>query len=74
MSTELVLAIVRRVLGQPEVGPDDDLFDRGCDSLAFARIGSGIGRELGVAVLLTDLFDSPTPRAIARIVDAAGRY
>ncbi|MGW0551547.1 acyl carrier protein [Streptomyces altiplanensis] len=63
-----ILGIVRDVLGKPELGPDDDLFDHGGTSLAFVRVLAEIGQELHVRVRVGDLGGVATPRNITECV------
>jgi len=53
-----------------EVGQDDDFFDLGGDSLAGETLVSGIERDFGVALPLSILLESSTPRALAAAVAA----
>lgn len=65
-STEdAVLAIVRQVLDRPDLGPDDDVFDRGASSLAFVRILTQVNKDLGVAVDVAALGGVATASNIA---------
>jgi amino acid adenylation domain-containing protein len=64
--TEQVLCeIWREVLGCP-VGTSDNFFDLGGDSFSGSRVLSRITAELGVRVLMKDLFERPTVTAMAR--------
>jgi acyl carrier protein len=53
------------ILGVP-VGPDDDFFELGGDSLTAMRLVSGIQSELGTGLEILDLTTHPTPAALAR--------
>ncbi|WP_424217353.1 SDR family NAD(P)-dependent oxidoreductase (plasmid) [Streptomyces sp. BI20] len=53
-----------RLLGLPEVGPDDNLFELGADSLAIVQIAAEM-RNAGLAVSPGDLFAHPTVGALA---------
>ncbi|RKT17073.1 phosphopantetheine binding protein [Streptomyces sp. 1114.5] len=68
---ETVLAIVRDVLGRPELSPDDDLFDHGGTSLSFVRVLARINQDLGVRVSATALGGVATPRNLAACAAAA---
>lgn len=58
----------REALGVDEVGPDDDFFDLGGDSLVAIRIFARIRRRFEVDLPLPVFFEAPTPRALtARI-------
>jgi acyl carrier protein len=65
----LVLGIWREVLGVADIGPDDDFFELGGDSLVATDIVARLRRELDVAVPLLTIFDNPTVRELAREVD-----
>lgn len=60
-----VLAVARRVLGRPDLGMDDDVFDCGASSLAFVRILAEVAKDLGVAVDVAALAGVATARNIA---------
>ncbi len=57
------MAIFSEVLGSA-VGPDDDFFLAGGESIRALRLGSRI-RAAGLAFELQDLFRWPTPAALA---------
>ena len=61
-----VLGVVRDVTGIDDVGPDDDLWALGCDSLAALEIASALGSEGDDRLVLTDLIEHRTPAALAR--------
>jgi acyl carrier protein len=68
-----VCALWAEVLGRPEVGPDDDLFALGGDSLAVVRIAARTEDRFGVPVPAALFFETPTPAAfgaaLARLVE-----
>lgn len=66
---EPVLAIWRDVLGDHTVGPDDDLFDLGGDSLTATQIIARMRKTLGLDVDIDTFFDFPT---VNGVVHAAG--
>ncbi|MFF2302958.1 amino acid adenylation domain-containing protein [Streptomyces sp. NPDC058128] len=70
--TDETTATVRRiwaeVLGLPDVGPEDDLFDLGGHSLTVVQIAARIRDALGVEVDFDVFFDVPTPAGIAAAV------
>ncbi len=57
------------LLDVSEVDPDDNFFDAGGDSLIAVRLFSQIHRMFDNDLPLATLFDAPTPRALARVVD-----
>lgn len=69
--TRELLAIWAEVLGTPDVGPDDDLFDLGGHSLTIIQIGVRIRERFDVELDFDVFFDTPTVTGIARVVEAA---
>lgn len=61
------------VLEREDVGPDEDFFDAGGDSLQATRIISRIYRAYRVELTFDDLFDAPTPADLAQLVGARAR-
>ncbi len=59
-----VLAIWREVLGQPELGLDDDFFERGGTSLQAARIFRRVEGITGRVLSLSVLLEASTPRRL----------
>ncbi|PKV77615.1 amino acid adenylation domain-containing protein [Nocardia fluminea] len=58
------------VLSVSDIGPDDDFFRAGGHSLTAVRV-MGRLRRAGLTVVLDDVFEAPTPRALAdRIMEA----
>ncbi|WP_034262582.1 condensation domain-containing protein [Actinospica robiniae] len=47
------------------VGPDDDFFDLGGDSLTLAAVHGGLIEATGRDVAIVTLFEHPTPRSLA---------
>ncbi|MEK9521053.1 amino acid adenylation domain-containing protein [Streptomyces venezuelae] len=69
-TTRTVCRIWAEVLGLPDVGPEDDLFDLGGHSLTVVRIAARIRDALGVEVDFDVFFDVPTPAGVAAAVRA----
>ncbi|MFJ5136484.1 amino acid adenylation domain-containing protein [Streptomyces sp. NPDC088707] len=67
-TTAAVRRIWAEVLGLPDVGPEDDLFDLGGHSLTVIQIAARIRDALGVEVDFDVFFDVPTPAGIAAVV------
>jgi len=68
--TEAAVAeIWREVLRLDEVGATDDFFDLGGHSLKATRILTRVGARLGVELPVGVIFDHPTVRGIAALVD-----
>jgi phthiocerol/phenolphthiocerol synthesis type-I polyketide synthase E len=53
------------------VGPDDNVFERGADSLLALEVIDTIGRQLAVELSPIACFEAPTPRLLARLITAA---
>ncbi|MFI9319374.1 amino acid adenylation domain-containing protein [Kitasatospora aureofaciens] len=73
----LVTRLFAEVLALPEVGPDDDFFELGGDSLRALRLVSRLEAELGRALDIELLFDAGTVRELSAAIgpasDAAGQ-
>jgi len=68
--TEMAVAeIWREVLKVDRVGATDDFFDLGGHSLKATRILTRVGSRLGVELPVGVIFDHPTVRGIAALVD-----
>ncbi|WP_433223107.1 condensation domain-containing protein [Dactylosporangium sp. CS-047395] len=65
-----VLAIWRDVFGNPQIGPDDDLFDLGGDSLTATQIIARMRKTLGLDVDIDTFFDHPTVNGVVHATDA----
>lgn len=70
-TTAAVLDIVRQVLGDPRVGPNDDLFDAGFDSLTVVRTAARVRERFGVDLPLGTYFDAATVTDLAVAVEEA---
>jgi amino acid adenylation domain-containing protein len=60
-----VCEVFSSVLGVP-VGPDDDFFALGGTSLKAVHAVAETGRRWGVEIPIAEIYERPTPRAIAR--------
>jgi len=65
---DVLLTLWREVLGD-EVGPEDDFFDAGGDSLIAVQLISRIRNQLGVQLPISALFDHPTVNELTHLVD-----
>ena len=66
---EKLLAIFREVLNTNEFGVTDSFFDYGGYSLLTVNLFTRINRALGLSLPISLLFDAPTVRALAEIID-----
>ncbi|MEU4266073.1 amino acid adenylation domain-containing protein [Streptomyces argenteolus] len=62
--TSTLLEVWQEVLGVP-VGPDDNFFDLGGNSLLAMRVGAALRRRGAATVPMRDLYMSPTIRQLA---------
>ncbi|QKV94272.1 amino acid adenylation domain-containing protein [Streptomyces sp. NA02950] len=63
---ELLTTLFREVLGVEEVGPDDDFFELGGDSIVSIQL-AGKARKAGLLISLREVFRHKTVRALARV-------
>ncbi|MEV7144842.1 amino acid adenylation domain-containing protein, partial [Streptomyces tauricus] len=70
---ERILAEVwAQVLGVEEVGAEDNFFDLGGHSLLATQVISRVREVFGVEVPLSVLFDEPTVREFASVIETSG--
>ena len=70
-SEELLCAVFSQVLGVERVGAEDNFFELGGHSLLATQLVSRVREAFGVELPLRELFEGPTPSALARKVEAA---
>lgn len=63
----------KELLDLDEVGPDDDFFDLGGNSLVSVHLFSAIKQRFGLSFSVSLLFDAPTIRLLAEQIRAAGQ-
>lgn len=68
-----VAALWCEILGVAEVGPDDRFFDIGGHSLQVLQLHQRLRERLQMELPLLELFNRPTVRAIAALVDGQAR-
>lgn len=66
----LVVELWQEVLGLPKVGVLDDFLALGGDSLLVTRVAARIRAGVGLDVSIRDVFESPTPAALAARIEA----
>jgi acyl carrier protein len=62
----------RQVLGIDRIGPDDDFFELGGNSLTAVELMSRIRDRYAIELSIALLFDAPTLDALARAIDTQG--
>ncbi|MFJ9381828.1 amino acid adenylation domain-containing protein, partial [Streptomyces sp. NPDC101455] len=70
---ELLAGIWERVLGVDRVGATDGFFDLGGHSLLAGQVVSRVREILAVDLPLSALFDRPTVRGLASVIDSSAR-
>ncbi|MFI1332645.1 amino acid adenylation domain-containing protein [Streptomyces sp. NPDC020845] len=63
-----VLAVFRRVLDNPLLGPDEDFFDAGGHSLLATRVIHGVREECGIRLSVRELYRRGTAAEVAALV------
>ncbi|WP_310723542.1 non-ribosomal peptide synthetase [Streptomyces sp. N2A] len=67
-----VLALFRRVLGRPELDPDDDFFAAGGHSLLAARVLYGLRDGFAARLSVAEFYRCRTAAQVARLLAARG--
>jgi phthiocerol/phenolphthiocerol synthesis type-I polyketide synthase E len=71
-SEERIAAIWQEILGVDRVGVHDNFFELGGNSLLGLQVVHRLRKRLGRAVPLTVVYEGPTVRTLAEIIDRAG--
>jgi amino acid adenylation domain-containing protein len=66
-----LLPLWRSALGLPEAGVEDDFFALGGNSLLATKLVNQVKTRHAIELAVTALFDAPTVRALARLVERA---
>lgn len=69
-SEELLARVWSELLGVRQVGVLDDFFELGGNSLLAVRLFAAIKRQYGVSLPLSTLFEAPSIRPLAQLLDA----
>lgn len=64
VSIDLILAILRTTLNDPALEFDDNIFNRGADSISCIEIAADVKEQTGFELSPQDIFSSPTARKI----------
>ena len=67
---QVILDIWRQVIGIPQIGVGDNFFDLGGDSILLATVHSRLRDKLRIEIPITDMFEFPTVRSLARHLSA----
>ncbi len=68
---QMIATVWQRVLGLKQVSVEDNFFDVGGDSLQLLEAHAELQRMLSPDLAITDLFEYPTVRALARHIGGA---
>ncbi|MGN9822101.1 amino acid adenylation domain-containing protein, partial [Streptomyces sp. SD11] len=71
VTEELLAGVWAQVLGLDRVGATDDFFELGGQSLLATQVVSRVREVFGAEIPLAALFDHPTVRALAALVETA---
>lgn len=66
---QVIIAAWARILGTTDIGPQDDFFDLGAQSLQAIQVANRLGVELETDVRVAWLFQYPTAAELARHLD-----
>jgi acyl transferase domain-containing protein/thioesterase domain-containing protein/NAD(P)-dependent dehydrogenase (short-subunit alcohol dehydrogenase family) len=69
-SEELLARVWSELLGVRQIGVLDDFFELGGNSLLAVRLFAAVKRQYGVSLPLSTLFEAPSIRPLAQLLDA----
>lgn len=64
-----IAAVIAQVLELDSVGPEDNFFDRGGNSMRAMRLWGELRSVLGVELELRQIFETPTPAGLAAALE-----
>jgi amino acid adenylation domain-containing protein len=64
-----IVKLWRRAMGNPGLGPEDDFFDCGGDSLAAINLMFALEQVLGIELPVTMIYQAPTARHLAAAIE-----
>lgn len=67
-TTQRIGALMAEVLGLEELGPTDDFFQLGGDSLKCLRL-IGLSKGQGLSLTIADVFENPSPAALTAAIE-----
>ncbi|MGB9234321.1 MAG: non-ribosomal peptide synthetase [Terriglobales bacterium] len=70
---ETVSAVWRKLLGLEHIGPEDNFFDMGGDSILLVQAHGELQNALNRTFPVTDLFQFPSVRTLARALEGQAR-
>lgn len=65
---ESLLYVFAEILGNPQIGIDDNFFAKGGHSLSAVRLVGKISSDTGLVLTVRDLVDKPTVRELAQLL------
>jgi phthiocerol/phenolphthiocerol synthesis type-I polyketide synthase E len=68
-TVQRILEVARSILGVADLGPEDNVFERGANSLSAIQMLSRLRREFEHPIPLAALFANPSAFGLARIID-----
>ncbi|MFH8342795.1 phosphopantetheine-binding protein [Streptomyces sp. AM6-12] len=64
-----ISALWREILGDREVGPDNDFFELGGNSIAGIKIIERVEQDYGVKLSVRDFYLAQTPARVAELIE-----